>query len=169
MQTYRKALDSFSDGTRHARDNCERVEIPYGDGKTLSAYLTRVEAEGEHPVVVFCNGLDSCKEMLWMGGFPYALTRRGVSCLCVDQPGTGEALRLEEIPATHASEEWASAWVDWLVGQAFVDETRIGMTGISLGGHYAPRAVRVRAAIRIRCLLGRQSQLGRGAAETAQA
>jgi dienelactone hydrolase len=79
--------------------------------------------------------------MLWLGGFPYALAKRGISCLCVDQPGTGEALRLEKLPATYASEEWASAWVDWLEQQPFVDAKRLGMTGISLGGHYAPRAV----------------------------
>lgn len=140
-RTYSKALDAFARGTKDARDNVERVEIPYGDGKTLSAYLTLGEGEGARPLVIFCNGLDSCKEMLWLGGFPYALARRGISCLCVDQPGTGEALRLEEIPATHASEEWASAWVDWAEEQHFVDAGRIGMTGISLGGHYAPRAV----------------------------
>jgi dipeptidyl aminopeptidase/acylaminoacyl peptidase len=141
METYRKALDAFDRGTRFARDNIERVEIPYGDARKLAAYLTLADGDGPRPIVVFCNGLDSCKEMLWMGGFPYALAKRGVSCLCVDQPGTGEALRLQDIPATYASEEWASAWVDWLVEQPFVDAERIGMTGISLGGHYAPRAV----------------------------
>ena len=141
METYRKALDAFDRGTRFARDNIERVQIPYGDGRKLAAYLTLADGDGPRPIVVFCNGLDSCKEMLWMGGFPYALAKRGVSCLCVDQPGTGEALRLQDIPATYASEEWASAWVDWLVEQPFVDAERIGMTGISLGGHYAPRAV----------------------------
>ena len=141
MTTYKKALDAFARGTKHAGDNVERVEIPYGNGKKLSGYLTLAEGEGPHPIVIFCNGLDSCKEMLWLGGFPYALAKRGISCLCVDQPGTGEALRLEELPATYASEEWASAWVDWLEEQEFVDAKRIGMTGISLGGHYAPRAV----------------------------
>jgi dipeptidyl aminopeptidase/acylaminoacyl peptidase len=141
METYRKALDAFDRGTRFARDNIERVEIPYGDARKLAAYLTLADGDGPRPIVVFCNGLDSCKEMLWMGGFPGALAKRGVSCLCVDQPGTGEALRLQGIPATYASEEWASAWVDWLVEQPFVDTKHIGMTGISLGGHYAPRAV----------------------------
>lgn len=141
MQTYRKALDAFARGTKYARESVERVEIPYGDGKKLTGYLTLAEGEGPRPIVIFCNGLDSCKEMLWLGGFPYALAKRGISCLCVDQPGTGEALRLEEIPATYASEEWASAWVDWLGQQDFVDADRIGMNGISLGGHYAPRAV----------------------------
>lgn len=141
METYKKALNAFADGTRYVGDNIQRVEIPYGDGKKLSAYLTLADGEGPRPLVVFCNGLDSGKEMLWLGGFPYALAKRGISCLCVDQPGTGEALRLEELPATYASEQWASAWVDWLEQQPFVDPKRIGMTGISLGGHYAPRAV----------------------------
>jgi dienelactone hydrolase len=141
METYRKALDAFASGTDFVGDNVERVQIPYGNGNTLSAYLSLAAGDGPHPIVVFCNGLDSCKEMLWLGGFPDALAKRGISCLCVDQPGTGEALRLENIPATHASEEWASAWVDWLVEQPFVDPSRIGMSGISLGGHFAPRAV----------------------------
>lgn len=141
MQTYKKALDAFERGTTYARDNVQRVEIPYAGDKKLSGLLTLADGDGPHPIVVFCNGLDSCKEMLWLGGFSYALTKRGISCLCVDQPGTGEALRLENLPATYASEEWASAWVDWLVEQPFVDPKRIGMTGISLGGHFAPRAV----------------------------
>ncbi|MFK7888579.1 MAG: alpha/beta hydrolase family protein [Gammaproteobacteria bacterium] len=141
METYKKALDAFSRGSKFAKDNVQRVEIPYGEGKRLAGYLTLAHGSGPRPLVVFCNGLDSCKEMLWLGGFPDALAKRGISCLCVDQPGTGEALRLEEIPATYASEEWASAWVDWLEQQPFVNPKRIGMTGISLGGHYAPRAV----------------------------
>ena len=141
MQTYKKALAAFADGTGYVQDNIDRVEIPYGERKKLSGLLTLAEGEGPRPLVIFCNGLDSCKEMLWLGGFPYALAKRGISCLCVDQPGTGEALRLEGLPATYASEEWASSWVDWAVEQPFVDPQRIGMTGISLGGHYAPRAV----------------------------
>ena len=141
MQTYKKALAAFADGTGYVQDNIDRVEIPYGERKKLSGLLTLAEGEGPRPLVIFCNGLDSCKEMLWLGGFPYALAKRGISCLCVDQPGTGEALRLEDLPATYASEEWASSWVDWAVEQPFVDPQRIGMTGISLGGHYAPRAV----------------------------
>lgn len=107
----------------------------------LAAWLTRAAGAGPNPAVVFCNGLDSCKELLWLGGFPEALSKRGVGCLCVDQPGTGEALRLQDLPATHASERWASPWVDWLQEQPDVAADRVGNTGISLGGHFAPRAV----------------------------
>ncbi|MFK8031897.1 MAG: alpha/beta hydrolase family protein [Gammaproteobacteria bacterium] len=141
METYKKGLDAFSQGTGYSRDNVQRVEIPYDTDKRLAGYLTMGHGTGPRPIVVFCNGLDSSKEMLWLGGFPNELAKRGISCLCVDQPGTGEALRLEKIPATYASEQWASLWVNWLEQQSFVDAKRIGMTGISLGGHFAPRAV----------------------------
>jgi dipeptidyl aminopeptidase/acylaminoacyl peptidase len=139
-ETYAKALEAFARGTQFARDTVERVEIPY-QGKALAALLTRAPGDGPKPVVVYCNGLDSTKELLYFSWLPHALARRGISTLCVDQPGTGEALRLHDIPATHESEAWASAWVDWLETRDFVDAKRIGMTGISLGGYYAPRAV----------------------------
>ena len=139
--TYAKALDAFRRGTQFAGDNVERVEIPYEGGKTLSALLTRAPGAGRQPLVVYCNGLDSTKELLYYSWLPHALAKRGISTLCVDQPGTGEALRLQNIPATHESELWASKWVDWLETRDFVDPARIGMTGISLGGYYAPRAV----------------------------
>jgi dienelactone hydrolase len=139
-ETYAKALDGFTRGTRYAADPVERVEIAY-EGATLSGLFHRAPVEGPAPCVVYCNGLDSMKEMLWLGGLAQALAKRGVHTLCVDQPGTGEALRLQNLPATPYSERWASKWVDWLETQPHVDNARIGMTGISLGGHFAPRAV----------------------------
>jgi dienelactone hydrolase len=139
-QTYAAALDSFARGTSFAQDPVERVEIPY-QSAMLSALWTPAPGAGAHPAVMFCNGLDSTKEMLFFSWLPHALRKRGISTLCVDQPGTGEALRLHNLPASHESERWASRWVDWLVARPEVDAARIGMTGISLGGYYAPRAV----------------------------
>lgn len=139
-QTYAKALDAFGRAMTLSKESCERVEIPYA-GKTLSALLTRPSGPYPLPLVIYCNGLDSTKELLYFSGLPRALARRGIACLCVDQPGTGEALRLHGLPATHESERWASAWVDWAVAQDAIDPKRIGMTGISLGGYFAPRAV----------------------------
>lgn len=139
--TYAKALDSFQRALRYSGEPCERVEIPYRDGKTLSALWHRAPGEGRRPAVVYCNGLDSMKELLWLGGFPKSLAKRGIHTLCIDQPGTGEALRLNNLPATPHSEQWASVCIDWLERREDVAADRIGMTGISLGGHYAPRAV----------------------------
>lgn len=139
-ETYAKALDAFARSTALGKINRERVEIPLEQG-TMPALYTRAEGPGPHPVVVYCNGLDSCKELLYWSRLPEALARRGVSTLCVDQPGSGESLRLQDLPVDPHSESWASKAVDWLEQQADVDPKRIGMTGISLGGHFAPRAV----------------------------
>lgn len=139
-ETYARALDTFARSTRLGSINRERVEIPLTTG-TMPALYTRAEGPGPHPVVVYCNGLDSCKELLYWSRLPEALAKRGISTLCVDQPGTGEALRLQNLPVDPHSEHWASKAIDWLETQPDVDPKRIGMTGISLGGHFAPRAV----------------------------
>ncbi|GGD55791.1 alpha/beta hydrolase [Erythrobacter arachoides] len=139
-ETYRKAIDNFMRGMELTGEPVTRVTIPY-QGAEIAGLFHKAPVDGPAPCVVYCNGLDSMKEMLWMGGFPTAMAKRGIHTLCVDQPGTGEALRLHDLPATPHSEEWASAWVDWLETRDDVDASRIGMTGISLGGHYAPRAV----------------------------
>lgn len=139
-ETYAKARDAFDKSTALGKINRERVEIPLGKG-TMPALYTRAPGNGPHPVVVYCNGLDSCKELLYWSRLPEALARRGISTICVDQPGSGEALRLQDLPVDPHSENWASKAVDWLEQQPDVDPKRIGMTGISLGGHFAPRAV----------------------------
>jgi dienelactone hydrolase len=139
-ETYARALAAFENSTRLGKLNRERVEIPLEHG-TMPALYTRAPGEGRKPVVVYCNGLDSCKELLYWSRLPEALARRGISTLCVDQPGSGEALRLQNLPVDPHSETWASKAVDWLEAQPEVDPGRIGMTGISLGGHFAPRAV----------------------------
>lgn len=139
LDTYLRARAAFDRSTRLGRLNRERVEIPLQQG-TMSALLTRASGAGPHPTVLYCNGLDSCKELLFWSGLPQELLRRGVSTLCVDQPGSGEALRLQGLPVDPHSEHWASRAVDWLQERQEVDAQRIGIIGISLGGHFAPRA-----------------------------
>jgi hypothetical protein len=92
--------------------NCERVKIPHG-GRSFPGLFVKGEGAGPRPCVVFCNGLDSVKEMIFLsvrGEF----AKRGVSCLMVDQPGVGEALRLNGLCAIAESEQWAAAAVDYL-------------------------------------------------------
>lgn len=139
-ETYARARAAFDRSTALGKLNRERIEVPLAKG-TMPALYTRAPGEGRKPVVVFCNGLDSCKELLYWTRLPEELARRGVSTLCVDQPGSGEALRLQGLPVDPHSESWASRAIDWLERQPDADPKRIGMTGISLGGHFAPRAV----------------------------
>jgi len=141
LDLYKRMLDLFDKGINLADENCERVEIPY-EGKHISGLLVQAEnTAGPAPLLVQVNGLDSTKEMKYRVGLPDWLAKRGVSSLIIDQPGTGEALRLQELTARYDSEHWASPIVDWLETRDDVDSKRIGMEGVSLGGYFCPRAV----------------------------
>lgn len=140
-ELYQRFLDTFARGLALSKENCERVEIPYG-GKHISGLYVRAEGvDGPAPLLVQVNGLDSTKEMKYRVGLPAWLAKRGVASLIIDQPGTGEALRLHGLTARYDSEHWASRVVDWLETRPDVDHNRIGMEGVSLGGYYCPRAV----------------------------
>lgn len=138
---YRRFLDIFARGIRLAGENCERVEIPYGDAHLSGLYVRAEGVSGRAPILVQVNGLDSTKEMKYRVGLPRWLAQRGVSSLVIDQPGTGEALRLHGMHAVYNSEAWAAKVVDWLETRDDVDAARIGLEGVSLGGYYCPRAV----------------------------
>ncbi|WP_420231712.1 alpha/beta hydrolase family protein [Pseudomonas sp. ABY48] len=140
-ELYQRVLSTFARGVALSKENCERVEIPY-EGAHISGLLVRAEGvDGPAPLLVQVNGLDSTKEMKYRVGLPAWLAKRGVSSLIIDQPGTGEALRLRNLTARYDSEHWASRVVDWLETRSDVDAKRIGMEGVSLGGYYCPRAV----------------------------
>ncbi len=138
---YQRFLALFEKGVRLTGENCRRVEIPYGEGHMAGLYVRAEGVSGRAPVLVQLNGLDSTKEMKLRVGLPAMLAKRGISSLVIDQPGTGEALRLHGMTAVYNSEIWASSVVDWLERQADVDPQRIGCEGVSLGGYYCPRAV----------------------------
>lgn len=140
-ETYARALEAFASGCAHSGENCRRVEIPYEGGVIAGLFVQALGVEGPAPCLVQVNGLDSVKELLFLNREPDALAARGVSSLIIDQPGTGEALRLHDLKAVYDTERWASKVVDWLQTVPEVDAKRIGLHGVSLGGYYAPRAV----------------------------
>lgn len=143
LALYRRELALFHKGASLMRDRVQRVEIPY-EGSHISALYFPAEGlrPGERaPLLVQLNGLDSTKEMKYLVGLPAWLSKRGVSSLMVDQPGTGEALRLQGLTARYDAEHWASRVVDWLEQHPAVDPKRIGCEGVSLGGYYCPRVV----------------------------
>lgn len=141
MALYKRFRDAFDRGVRLAGENCETLEIPYRDAHLAALYVRPDGVAGRAPVLVQLNGLDSTKEMKYRAGLPRWLARRGVASLIVDQPGTGEALRLHGMTAVYNAEIWASAVVDWLETRDDIDAKRIGCEGVSLGGYYCPRAV----------------------------
>ncbi|WP_293881508.1 alpha/beta fold hydrolase [Sphingomonas sp.] len=135
---YAKMLESMDRAIRTGRLACEKVEIPYEDGSFNGLFIPG-KGSGPRPCIVFCNGLDSVKEMIYLS-MRGAFAERGISLLAIDHPGVGEALRLRNLTAIPDTERWAGAAVDSLETRSDVDPDRIGMMGWSLGGYYAPRA-----------------------------
>jgi dienelactone hydrolase len=138
---YARLQQVFRRGIELSGANCERLEIPYAGTHLAGLYVRAEGVRGRAPILVQINGLDSTKEMKYLVGLPRWLAQRGVSSLVLDQPGTGEALRLHDLKAVYNSEIWASKVVDYLGTRSDVDPKRIGLEGVSLGGYYCPRAV----------------------------
>jgi dienelactone hydrolase len=140
-RAYSRMLESFARYIELAELNCQRVEIPY-QGKTLAGLFVRAERSDGSPApcVAFFNGLDSTKEMIFGSRIGQELSRRGISTLMVDQPGVGEALRLNNLRAVVEAEVWAGACVDALEQRPDVDRDFLGICAWSLGGYFAPRA-----------------------------
>ena len=140
-ELYSRFQETFKRGIELSEEPVERVEIPY-QGKHISGlFVPADKVDGPMPVLVQLNGLDSTKEMKYRVGLPKWLAERGIASLIIDQPGTGEALRLQDLHAIYNAEDWASKVVDYLETRADVDPKRIGCEGVSLGGYYCPRAV----------------------------
>lgn len=135
---YRKMLGTFKCGIEQSHLPWERIEIPF-EGASFPALFIPGAGAGPRPTMVFCNGLDSVKEMIALS-IRETFAQRGISVLAVDQPGVGEALRLQGLTAIHDTERWAGAAIDILERRSDVDKKRIGMMGWSLGGYFAPRA-----------------------------
>ena len=141
VPTYQRLLEIAQKAFDTHSPRVSRVEVPY-EGTTLPAYFSAAPAPdgSPAPVIVLVNGLDSTKEHMYSSNHWAELAARGISCLMLDQPGTGEALRLQGLTARIDTAAWAGAAVDYLETRDDVDASRIGIVGWSLGGYYAPRA-----------------------------
>src|SRR5215216_1706500 len=113
----------------------ERVQIPY-EGKHLFGILRKPAGVDRPPVVAMVMGLDSTKEEF--DAYEQPFLARGLATLAFDGPGQGEgqydfAIRGDyEVPV--------AAVLDFIATRRDLDAKRIGVSGVSLGGYYAPRA-----------------------------
>jgi hypothetical protein len=149
LALYRRQLELFLKGSKMMGDKVERVTLPY-EGKEISALWYPADGlqPGQRaPVLVQLNGLDSTKEMKHLVGLPKWMAQRGVSSLVVDQPGTGEALRLHGLTARFDAEHWAGRVVDYLESRDDVDPRRIGLRRGVAGRLLLPACGGLRAAL----------------------
>jgi dipeptidyl aminopeptidase/acylaminoacyl peptidase len=141
LHAYMRGVNCLRDAAKYMkRPRMEHVEIPY-EGTTIPAIYVHAERDGETPgpAVVFFDGLDVTKEIQFFKGVP-DLVSRGIACLLVDGPGNGEAIRFRNLYLHHETERYATPAYEWLAARPEIDDQRIGVMAISLGGYYAPRA-----------------------------
>lgn len=144
---HRKAVAALRDALPHLDPPGERVEVAYVDGTTLKGNLRRPPGVARPPVVVMVFGLDSAKEE--GGTYEDAFLARGIATFAFDGPGQGEAEF--DHPLRHDFEVPVGAVIDHLAGRDDLDPDRIGLWGVSLGGHLVVRVAafepRVRACV----------------------
>ncbi len=136
-----------------------RVDVKYENGFLPGLLALPPTSRGPVPCVIVFGGFDSLKE--WV--YPLlvdAFLHRGLGLFVVDQAGVGGALRLHGIPAVPEAERSAAACIDALEAIPEIDSSRIGLSGISLGGYYAPRAAAFETRVRACCAWGGIWDLG---------
>jgi 2,6-dihydroxypseudooxynicotine hydrolase len=145
---HERAVACLTDALPHLSRPGRRVEILF-EGATLVGILRCPAGEGPFPVVVLLSGLDSAKEEL--RSTEETFLERGLATFSVDGPGQGEAEY--DLPIRGDWSAPAEVVLATLEALPEVDETRVGVWGVSLGGYYAPR---VAAALgdRIRACVG---------------
>ena len=139
LDAYRTGVECFHRHVALTDLKIEIVEVPY-EGKSLPGYFVHAQnaKSNRTPCVVFFDGLDVTKEIQFVRGVS-DLVKRGISCLVMDGPGTGEAIRFRGFVLRHDYEVAGSACIDFLEKRADVEPKKIGVVAISLGGYYAPR------------------------------
>ena len=141
-----KAAECRTLALQHLGPPGARVEIAY-EGKYLAANLRRPHSVDRPPVVILIPGMDSTKEE-----FHYSeqlFLERGLATLSLDGPGQGEGEY--DFAIRHDYEVPCGVAIDWIEARDDLDGGRIGLSGSSMGGYYAPRVAardkRVKAAI----------------------
>jgi dienelactone hydrolase len=138
LESYAEVLRTFEAARATYRYVVERVEVPF-EGSAMPAYFMPGEGSGPRPTAIFVCGLDTTKE-LWFLRARRQFAERGISCLFIDTPGVGEALRLRKLVTRADYEKPVGAAVEFLQARPDVDANGIGLIGSSLGGYYVARA-----------------------------
>ena len=140
LEVFKQSLDCFKRfATLTDRPRIEFVDLPFDGGAFPALFVHAENTSAERtPCVVRFPGFDTQKELQFFRGIT-DITRRGMSVLIVDGPGSGEALRFRNLLLRDDYEVAGSAAVDYLERRKDVDPNRIGIVALSLGGYFAPR------------------------------
>jgi pimeloyl-ACP methyl ester carboxylesterase len=157
LTAFRKQSAVFAKAAALADPPGEAVAIPYGDTTLPGYFFPADDTLIPGPLLIATNGYDATLFEMYLGqGLP--AHQRGYHCLLFDGPGQGQTLFEDGIPMRPDWENVVAPVVDLALQRPEVDPERIALTGWSLGGYLALRAVtgehRVTACIADPALLG---------------
>ena len=113
------------------------LEIPY-EGTSLPGYFVS-GGDGVRPILVCTNGYDSTLHEMYLA-FGVAARKRGWHCLLFDGPGQGRALLKQGLFLRPDWENVVRPVIDAVLALPNVDNSRVALSGWSLGGYLALRA-----------------------------
>lgn len=146
MSASQKAVEAFAKGLKLLDPTGERLEILL-DNIRMVGTLRRPPESDKPPLVILLPGLDSTKEEFFH--WERVFLKRGMATFTLEGPGQGECGYNSHIRPDY--EVAVSATLDILTKRGDLDNSRIGLAGVSLGGYYAPRAAafepRLKAAV----------------------
>jgi pimeloyl-ACP methyl ester carboxylesterase len=139
---YRRATQCFQSAAALFTPAIEVVEIPYEDTVLHGYFYRAAGGEGDdaaRPTMVLHNGFDGTAEEMHYNGAAAGI-ERGYHLLTFDGPGQGAARHLDGLGFRPDWENVVTPVLDWVSVRPEVDESRLGLLGLSMGGLLAPRA-----------------------------
>lgn len=135
----------------------ETVKIPY-EKTTLPGYFIHAD-KANAPMVIVNTGFDGTAEELFFE-VGLALHERGYNCLLVEGPGQGSVLRNQHLPFRPDWEKVVKPIVDYIETLPNINQDKIALMGISMGGYLAPRAAAFESRIKVLIANGGVYDLG---------
>jgi 2,6-dihydroxypseudooxynicotine hydrolase len=135
QKTAGKAAACYRDGMAYFLPPAQLVEIPF-ENITLAGFLRMPPGRGKSPCVLFINGTDGTK--LEFHNIEDQFLLRGIATLSFDGPGQGETrVKMNLRPDF---EKATSAVLNFMSQVPGIDPDRMGVLGMSFGGHLAVRS-----------------------------
>ncbi|TVY65591.1 20-hydroxy-prefusarin hydrolase FUS2 [Lachnellula suecica] len=125
----------------------QHVTLDSGHGFKIPVILWRApqaSATNPRPTLILGGGFDSCMEELY-NTFGIPALERGYNVTIYEGPGQPTLLREQGVGFIHDWEKAVTPIVDYILAHksdnlAFMDTTKVGLLGWSLGGYFAARA-----------------------------
>jgi len=141
----KKMNECYGKYMKYAAHPIERVEVPFGKGQSLPAYLhlPRKPQGGEKfPCVIAVGGMDGTKENS-CAMYGDKLLERGIAIFAVDGPGQGECFA-RRVNVTYTSHmEAGEANYKFVSSHPAIDASKIVLRGSSMGTFFSTQAASV--------------------------